>query len=106
MGRVGSYHGGNSELASVHLFGQQVDLPPSVAENDSLGDRDRLVKIAKRIQFPVLLLYGNIKLLNTLESQLVPLDKDPNRVTHELFRHLQHFGGHSGGEQSDLRVRG
>ena len=88
----------------MHFLRQRVDLPPCIAEDDSLSDSDSLVEITQRIQLPLLLLHSNIELLDTLEGQLVPLDENPNGVTHELLRHFQHIGRHSGGQQDDLGV--
>lgn len=86
------------------MVGQQVDLPPRVTEDNSLGDRDGFVKITESVQLPVLLLDGNVELLDTLQSQLVTLDENPDGVTHELFGDLQNLGGHGGGEKGDLCI--
>jgi hypothetical protein len=99
-------HSRDSEFSSKHLVGQQVDLPPRVTKYDSLGNRDSFVKIAKGVQLPVLLLDSNVELLDTLEGQLITLDKNPHRVTHELFGDLQDLGGHGGGEKGDLSITG
>ena len=78
----------------MHLLRQPVYLPPRVAENDSLRDGNSLVQIAQRVELPLLLLDGNVELLDTFERQLVALDEDTDRVTHELLRHLQYIRGH------------
>lgn len=89
-------HGRDSELASVHLLGEPVDLPPGVAEDDSLGDGDGLVEIAKGIELPLLLLDSNVELLDTFKGQLVPLNEDTDGLSHEFLRDLQDFSRHGG----------
>lgn len=56
-----------------------------VTEDDSLGYCHGFVEIAKGAQLPFLLLDGDVELLDTLERQLVSLNKDPDRVTHEFL---------------------
>lgn len=88
----------------MELLGQPIDLPPRVAEDNGLSDRDGLIQIAQRVQLPLLLLDRDIELLNTFQRQLVPLDKDPHGVAHELLRHVEHVGRHCGGEKDDLSL--
>ena len=88
----------------MHLLRQPVNLPASVTEDDGLCDGDRFVKIAQSIQLPFLLFDCNVELLDTFQRQFVPLDKDPNRLSHELLRHLEHIRGHGGREKNDLGV--
>jgi len=49
-------HGRYSKLSLVQLLCKPVDLASSGAEDDGLSDGDSLVKIAKSVEFPVLLL--------------------------------------------------
>ena len=88
----------------MHLLRQPVNLPASVTEDDGLCDGDRFVEIAQRIQLPFLLFHCNVELLDTFQRQLIPLDKDPNRLSHELLRHLEHIRRHRGREKNDLGV--
>lgn len=90
----------------MHLLRQPIDFPASVAEDDGLGDGNSLVQIAKSVELPLLLLYRDVELLDTLEGQLVTLDKDANGVTHELLGDLEHVRRHGSGEQDDLGVLG
>ena len=53
-------HGRNGELSLVELLGEPVDLSSGGAEDDGLGDGDGLVKIAKGVELPVLLLDGDV----------------------------------------------
>ena len=88
----------------MHLLRQPVNLPAGVTEDDSLCDGDRFVEIAQSIQLPFLLFDGNVELLDTFQGQFIPLDKDPDRLSHELLRHLEHISGHGGREKNDLGV--
>ena len=88
----------------MHLLRQPIHLPASVAEDDGLCDRDRLVQITQGVQLPFLLFHRDIELFDALQRQLVPLDENPNRLSHELLGHLEHICGHGGGEKNDLGV--
>jgi len=90
----------------VHLLRQPIHLPASVAENDGLCDGHSFVQIAQGVQLPFLLLDRNVELLDTFQRQLVPLDENPNRLSHELLGHLEHIRRHRGGEKDDLGVLG
>ena len=65
------------------------DLPSGVTENDSLGDRQCIVQVAESVEFPFFFLHRDEELFDSLERQLVTLDEDTNRVSHEFGRHLQ-----------------
>merc|ERR1719398_52495 len=97
-----SVHGGHSEVPLVHLLSQPVDLAPGVAEDDRLSDGEGLVQVTQRVQLPLLPLNGDVELADTLEGQLFFLHQDSHRVPHELLGHLQHFGGHGGGQEDNL----
>jgi len=95
-------HGGDGEIAGSELVGEPVDLTTSVAEDDSLSDGDSLVQIGESIQLPVLLLNGDVELLDTFEGKLSLLDQDTNRVAHELGGHLKNILWHGGRKKNDL----
>jgi hypothetical protein len=95
-------HGGDGEVTGSELVGEPVDLSASVAEDDSLGDGDGLVQIREGVELPLLLLNGNVELLDTLKGKLVLLDQDTDGVTHELGGDLKNVLGHGSGEQNDL----
>ena len=65
----------------------------------------RVVEIAERVKLPVLLLDGDKELLDALKRQLVALDEDPDRVRHELGRHLKHVVRERRRDDDDLRRR-
>ena len=90
----------------MHLVRQPVDLSAGVAENDSLSDRDRLVKISERIRLPLFLFHGNVELLDTFERQFISLDENSDRITHELLGDLEDIGGHGSRKKDNLGVLG
>lgn len=100
------HHGRDCELARVHLLGQPVDLPPGIAEDDSLGDGNCLVEIAEGVELPLLLFDGDVELLDALEGQLIALDENSHGITHELLGDLEDISRHGGGEQDNLGVLG
>lgn len=95
-------HGGDSEVTGSELVGEPVDLPAGVAEDDSLGDGNGLVQVGEGVELPLLLLDGDVELLDTLKGKLSLLDQDADGVTHELGGDLENVLGHGGGQQDDL----
>jgi hypothetical protein len=49
-----------------------------------------------------LLFDSDKELPDTFQGQFITLDQDPDRVGHELGRHLEHIVGQSGGKNDDL----
>lgn len=95
-------HGGDSEVTSSELVGEPVDLSAGVAEDDGLGDGDGLVEIGQGVELPLLLLNGNVELLDTLKGKLLLLDQDADGVAHELGGDLEDVLGHGGGQEGNL----
>ena len=50
---------------------QGTNLPLGVAEDDGLGDGERVVEIAQRVKLPLLLLHRHEELLDALQGQLI-----------------------------------
>lgn len=97
-----SVHGRDGEITGSELVGKPVDLAAGVAEDDSLGDGDGLVEIRQGVELPVLLLDGDVELLDTLKGKLGLLDQDADGVAHELGGDLKDVLGHGGGQENDL----
>lgn len=95
-------HGRDGEISGGELISKPVDLATGVAEDDSLGDGDSLVEIREGIELPLLLLHGNVELLDTLKGKLILLDQDTDGVTHELGSDLEDVLGHGGRKEDDL----
>jgi len=94
--------GRDGEITGSHLVGQPVDLSSRIAENYSLSDVQRIVEITQGIQLPFFFLHTDVKLLNTLQSELISLDEDLDWVVHELLRNFQCIRRHGGREQANL----
>ena len=95
-------HGGDSEVTGSELVGEPVDLSAGVAEDNGLGDGDSLVQVGEGVELPVLLLDGNVELLDTFKGKLVLLDENTDGVAHELGGDLEDVLGHGGGQKNDL----
>lgn len=89
-------HGGHSEVTGGKLVGKPVDLSAGVAEDDGLGNGDRLVQVRKGVELPLFLLDRDVELLDTLKSKFILLHKDADGVTHELGGDLQNILRHGG----------
>ena len=99
-------HGRDGEVAGLHLLSEPVDLAAGVAVDDGLGDGERLVEVAERVELPLLALDGDVELLDTLEGELVALDEDADGIAHEALGHIEDLKGHRGREQSHLHALG
>lgn len=99
-------HGGDSEVTGSELVGEPVDLSAGVAEDDGLGDGDGLVQVGEGVELPLLLLNGNVELLDTLKGKFVLLDENADGVAHELGSDLKDVLGHGGGQKDDLGALG
>eukprot|EP01084_Bolivina_argentea_P016198 30326_1 len=103
-GHIGM-HEADGVVVGVEAVSDPVDLAAGVGEDDGLGDGDGLVQVHQGVQL-VVLLDGNVELLDTLEGQGLLLDQDTDGGAHELLGELEHVGGHGGGEEGDLDVLG
>merc|ERR1719460_1041942 len=90
------------EVGITHFLCEPVNLLLRVAENDCLGDSQRIVEVAERIELPLLSLHCNEELLDALQRQLIALHKHAEWLVHELMGHLQYFVGHCCRNQDDL----
>jgi hypothetical protein len=95
-------HGGDGEVTGSELVREPVDLPAGVAEDDGLGDGDGLVQVGESVELPILLLDGNVELLNTFEGKLVLLDQDADGVAHELGGDFEDVLGHGSRQENNL----
>lgn len=95
-------HGRDGEVTGGEAVSEPVDLLAGVAEDDSLGDGNSLVQVGEGVELPLLLLNGNVELLDTLQGKLVLLDQDTDRVAHELGGDLEDVLGHGSREKDNL----
>src|ERR1700676_1549965 len=80
-------------------------LTPRIAENDGLGDGERVVEITKCVELPVLLFYCYEELLDSFERQLVTFNENTDRVGHEFCGHFQNIIRQCSTENYDLCCR-
>lgn len=97
-----SVDSGNSEVGLLQSSSQGLDLRSGVTEDNSLGDRDRVVQVTQTVELVSLLLDVDVELLNTLQGQLVLLDQDSDGVVHELGGDLQDILWHGSGQKNNL----
>lgn len=95
-------HGRDGKVTGSELVGEPVDLSAGVAEDDGLGDGDSLVQVRESVELPLLLLDGNVELLDTFQGKLVLLDQDTDGVTHEAGGDLEDVLGHGSGQENNL----
>jgi len=110
-------HTADGEVCLTKFLSKPVDLSASVAEDDGLGDGQRVVQItpdvsarqgavwdrdSQSVVLPILLLNGNKELLDTLKSQLITLDENSDGVSHKLGGHFQHIGRERSRYDDDL----
>lgn len=67
-----------------------------------LTDRHQLIEIAQRVKLPLFLVNVDVVLGDALQSQLISLHEDPNRLVHELLGHLKGLRWHRRREESHL----
>ena len=60
-----THHSRDSKVSRVHLLGEPIDFAPRIAKDDCLGDGQRLVEIAERVQLPLLPLHADVELFDT-----------------------------------------
>ena len=104
LGHLG-VHGGDGVVVVVEGVSDVVNLAAGVGEDDGLGDGDGLVEIHEGVEL-VLLLDGDVELLDTLKGEGLALDENAGGLAHELGGHVEHVLGHGGGEESNLDVLG
>ena len=51
-------------------------------------------------------MHTDIELADSFKAKSITLDEDTNRFTHQLLGNFKHFGGHGGGEKTNLSTWG
>ncbi len=71
-------HAGDGEVSLPHLLREPVHLPLGVAEDDGLGNGERVVQVTQCVELPLLPLHRHEELLDALQRQLITLHQDPS----------------------------
>jgi hypothetical protein len=99
-------NGRDGKLLGSKTLGNHVDLSLGVAENNGLGDRDGLIQVAEDLELVLFLINVNVELLNTFKGKLILLDKNADRVAHELGGDLKDVLGHGSRQENNLDLGG
>lgn len=81
-------------------------LASCVTEDDGLRNCEGVVKVAQRVELPVLLFNGDEELFDPFKCQLITFDEDANWIGHKFCCHFEYVIGQCGAEKNDLRGRG
>lgn len=68
-------------------------LSASVGKDNRLGDGQGLEEIAENIDLELFLSHVHVELLDTFQSELIPLYENADRLVHELLCDLKSFRG-------------
>ena len=101
-----SVHDGHTEVVLLHLLGELNDSLLCVAIDEGLVDVEVAVQVEQDVHLPLLLLYGDVVLLDTLKSKLLVLDENLCGLAHEMLGKLKDVNWHGGGEEGDLDLAG
>lgn len=101
-----SVHAGDDEVLLRHAAFKLIDSTLRVAVDDSLVDIQVGVQVEENVHLPLLLLNGNIVLMDTFEGQVLLLHQDLGGVPHEMLGQAKNIGWQRSREQTDLNVGG
>ena len=76
------------EIFLSHVISQPVNLAPGIAVNNSLSDCERLVKVTEGVELPFFALYSYVKLLDSLQGELITLNENTHGLVHEFTSHV------------------
>lgn len=99
-------HDGDSEVVLSHRLLEVLDSLLGVTVDEGLVNVQVGVEIQEDLHLPLLLLDGNVVLVNTFKSKLLVLDEDLCGISHEVLGHTKDLWGQGSGEESDLDVSG
>lgn len=99
-------HGRDGHVLLNELVTEFFDSLLGIAVDNSLSDFNIIVQFDKCIKFPFFTVQSNIELLDTIESEIIVLDENSCRVSHELLGDFENFWSHSSREKCDLNIMG
>jgi hypothetical protein len=101
-----SVHAGDNEVLGGHRLLELVDPSLGVTVNDGLLDVQVRVQVQEHINFPLVLLDGDVVLVDTFKGEVLLLHKDLGGVSHEMLGKAENIRGQSSREEADLDVGG
>jgi len=99
-------HGRDCHVLLNELVTEFLNSLLGIAVDNTLSDFNIIVQFDKCIEFPFFSVQSNVELLDTIECQIVILNENGSRVSHELLGDLENFGSHSSREKCDLNIMG
>ena len=99
-------HAGDDEVLLGHAALELVDPALRVAVDDGLVDVQVGVEVQQDVHLPLLLLDGDVVLVDTFKGQVLLLHEDLGRVPHEVLGQAQNIGRQRRREQANLNVGG
>jgi hypothetical protein len=99
-------HDGDGEVVLLHLVSELGNALLGVAIDKGLVNVEVTIQVDEDVHLPLLLLNGDIVLLDTFKGELLILDEDLCGVAHEVLGKLQDFNGHGGREERNLDLAG
>ena len=99
-------HAGDDEILFGHGALELIDSLLSVTVDDSLLDIKVGVEVKKYIHLPLVLLDGDVVLVDTLKGQVLFLHENLRRRPHEVLCEAEDIGRQRRREQANLNVCG
>lgn len=84
-------HSAHSKVSFTHFISKPVDLFARVAEYHSLCDGEGVVEVAECVEFPLLFFNSDEELFDTFECNLIALNENADRISHELGGHFEYI---------------
>jgi len=97
-------HDADDEVLFGHALFELLNTFLSVAVDEGLVDVQVGVEVQKDLNFPLFLLDGDVVLVDTFKGELLVLDEDLGRVSHEMLGESENVRGQGGREEGDLDV--
>jgi hypothetical protein len=101
-----SVHDGDGEVVVSHGLLELFNTLLGVTVDEGLVDVQVGVQVEEHVHLPLVLLDGDVVLLDTLEGELLVLNQDLCGVAHEVSSHGEDLAGEGGGEEGNLDVSG
>ena len=97
-------HGGDGHVLFDELVTEFLDSLLGIAVDDTLSDFNVVVELNESVEFPFFTVKSNVELLDTIECEIIVLNENGGRVSHELLSDFEDFRSHSSGEESNLNI--